>query len=304
LEWSDAGTVAFDYDDAFRVSEQSVNGGSPVLYTYDGDDLPIQVGDLTLSYHSQHGLRTGTKLGTINDSVTYNPFGEATGYAAKSGSNTLYTVQYSRDKLGRITELNETISGNAAAYVYSYDEAGRLAGVQKDGVPVAGYTYDANGNRLTITAGSSTTSATYDAQDRLTHFGATSYSYTANGELASKSVGGQTTSYQYDPLGNLIRVTLPSGGKIEYLVDGLNRRIGKKVNGTLVQGFLYDGDLRPVAELDGAGKVVSRFVYATHVNVPDYMIKGGTTYRILTDHLGSPRLVVNTSNGQVAQRID
>ena len=27
-------------------------------------------------------------------------------------------------------------------------------------------------------------------------------------------------------------------------------------------------------------------------------------YRILTDHLGSPRLVVNTADGQVEQRID
>ena len=34
------------------------------------------------------------------------------------------------------------------------------------------------------------------------------------------------------------------------------------------------------------------------------MIKGGVTYRIITDHLGSPRLVVNTRHRRVAQRID
>jgi RHS repeat-associated protein len=34
------------------------------------------------------------------------------------------------------------------------------------------------------------------------------------------------------------------------------------------------------------------------------MLKGGKTYRILSDHLGSPRLVVNISNGYVAQRMD
>ena len=39
-------------------------------------------------------------------------------------------------------------------------------------------------------------------------------------------------------------------------------------------------------------------------NVPDYMIKGGVTYRIIADHLGSPRLVVNTANGQIVQRMD
>jgi len=34
------------------------------------------------------------------------------------------------------------------------------------------------------------------------------------------------------------------------------------------------------------------------------MIKGGVTYRIIADHLGSPRLVVNTANGLVIQRMD
>ena len=32
------------------------------------------------------------------------------------------------------------------------------------------------------------------------------------------------------------------------------------------------------------GEVVSTFVYATGVNVPDYMVRAGVTYRILRDH--------------------
>ena len=59
-----------------------------------------------------------------------------------------------------------------------------------------------------------------------------------------------------------------------------------------------------MAELDGTGAVVSRFVYGTKDNVPDYMEKGGVTYRILSDHLGSVRLVVDASTGTVAQRLD
>ena len=62
--------------------------------------------------------------------------------------------------------------------------------------------------------------------------------------------------------------------------------------------------LNPVAELDGTGAVVSRFVYGTKANVPDYLIKGGVTYRIVSDHLGSPRLLINTTDGTVAQRIE
>jgi RHS repeat-associated protein len=45
-------------------------------------------------------------------------------------------------------------------------------------------------------------------------------------------------------------------------------------------------------------------VYGTRVNVPEYMVQNGTTYRILTDHLGSPRLVLDASDGTVVQRMD
>ena len=99
-------------------------------------------------------------------------------------------------------------------------------------------------------------------------------------------------------------VTLPNNTEVEYIVDALNRRIAKKVNGVLVQAFLYQDGLKPIAELDGANQAVSRFIYAGKANVPEYMIKGGWTYRIITDHLGSPRLVINTADGQMAQRMD
>jgi YD repeat-containing protein len=119
--------------------------------------------------------------------------------------------------------------------------------------------------------------------------GATTYAYNRNGERRTKTTGAFITTYQYDGLGNLIGVTLPGGTQIGYLLDGQERRIGKKVDGTLVQGSLYQDGLRPIAELDGAGNLVSRFVYANRFNVPAYMIKGDVTYRIIADHLGSPR---------------
>lgn len=45
-------------------------------------------------------------------------------------------------------------------------------------------------------------------------------------------------------------------------------------------------------------------MYGTRANVPDYIIKGGVTYRIISDYLGSPRLVIDTTTGTVAQRVD
>jgi RHS repeat-associated protein len=111
------------------------------------------------------------------------------------------------------------------------------------------------------------------------------------------------TTYAYDALGNLRHVTLPGGTALEYVIDPENRRVGKKVDGVLEEGFLYEDQLRIAAELDGSGTVVSRFVYGTRVNVPEYLVQGGSTYRIVADHLGSPRLVLDASDGTVVQRM-
>src|ERR1700730_2987786 len=66
------------------------------------------------------------------------------------------------------------------------------------------------------------------------------FAYTANGELQSQTASGQTTTYGYDVLGNLKSVVRPSAPQIDYVVDGQNRRIGKKVNGTVTQSYLYE----------------------------------------------------------------
>src|SRR5262249_52897136 len=134
--------------------------------------------------------------------------------------------------------------------------------------------------------------------------GGVTYTYGPTGELLLKTDGGRTTTYRYDALGHLVRVDLPDGTQIDYLVDGEGRRIGKKVGGVLVQGFLYQDGLRPIAELDGQGNVVATFVYAGPGDGPAYLVKGGITYRVLSDQLGSPRLVVNAATGEVAQRLD
>ncbi|MCL4838106.1 MAG: RHS repeat-associated core domain-containing protein, partial [Thermoanaerobaculia bacterium] len=105
-------------------------------------------------------------------------------------------------------------------------------------------------------------------------------------------------------LGNLRSVSLPDGTGIDYLVDARHRRIGRKVDGTLERGWLWASQLAPAAELDGAGQVVGRYVHATRVNVPDLVLRDGTTYRILSDPLGSPRLAVDATTGAVVQRMD
>ena len=71
-----------------------------------------------------------------------------------------------------------------------------------------------------------------------------------------------------------------------------------------VKGWIYKDGLKPIAETDASGNIVSLFVYGTSALSPDYMVRDGATYRFIRDIQGSVRLVVNAATGAVAQRLD
>ena len=296
-----AGSVSRKYNDNFWATSQGIAGGSSIAFDYDNDGLVTKAGSLTIKRSPKNGLITGTTLGVATESRTYDSFGELIGYTASVSGTAIYSVQYTRDADGRVTAKTETINGTTNTYSYTYDPAGRLTGATKNSATDT-YTYDTNSNRLSGTTSSGTSSGTYDAQDRLLTYGTTSYTYTANGELESQKVGSQKTTYKYDVLGNLIAATLPNANKLAYIIDGETHRVGKELNGALETGFLYDGG-HILAQLNTSNQVVSQFVYATGANSPDYMVSGGVTYRIFSDQLGSPVLIVNTSTGAIAEQI-
>src|SRR5207249_5109386 len=195
------GSVSRDYDNNFRITSQSVNGGNTISFGYDTDSLLTSAGAETITRSSQHGLITGTTLGSVTDTRSYSTFGELSTYSASVSGTAVFSTTNSREKLGRITQKVETIQAVTDTDDYLYDQAGRLKEVKKNGTVLATYNYDGNGNRLSKVTTGGTTTGTYDAQDRLTQYGSTTYGYTANGELQSSTVSGQTTSYTYDVLG-------------------------------------------------------------------------------------------------------
>jgi RHS repeat-associated protein len=305
VAWSGAltGDVSFAYDESLRLANESVNGADMITFAYDNDDLLTGAGSLTISRDPQTGFVTGTTLGNVSTTTGYTAFAEVASHSASASGSPIFSNTFTRDKLGRITQKVETIGGITSTYDYTYHTAGQLNGLSKNSVSVEAYGYDDNGNRTSTTLAGILTSATYDNQDRLLSFGPTTFLYSGAGDLQSKTTSGQTTTYQYDQLGNLLSVTPPVGSTISYVIDGRGRRMGKKVNNVLVKGFLYGDTLRPAAELDGAGNVISRFVYAES-HAPIYMIKGGSTYQIIKDEVSSVRLVVDTVTGTITQRID
>ncbi len=306
------GAVGFGYDNEFRLTTLTAPGAT-TGYGFDDDGLLTRAtltpsagapSDLTLTRDAANGLLQGTQIGTVADTWEWSAFAEPRVYAATLNGAALYRTQFERDALERITQKTETIQGVTTTFDYRYDLAGRLDQVTINGAVSESYTYDANGNRETLTRGNNTTTYEVDAQDRLLRQGDCTYTYTANGELETQTCANQTTRYRYSLHGDLTAVELPNGAQLEYVVDGKGRRVGKRRNGQLEQGFLYFDQLDPIVELDGNGQPIAQFVYADRAHVPALMQKGGKTYRFISDHIGSVRLVIDTGTGQVAQRLD
>lgn len=314
VQWNGAdvnGSLSITYDADYRIIQQTINGSRNVSFSYDADGLLTGAGDLLLNRDTQNGLLTAASLGDVQTSWSHNDFGELASRSSDYAGSPLYAANLKRDTAGRIVSLSEDVLDQASRNrSFNYDEAGRLVGVDRGNGETVGYQYDSNGNRTGRTgAGVDQTDFSYDAQDRLLSYrqnGDTlvEFGYMANGELQSKTVGSDpATNYDYDAMGNLRSVTLKGDTSIEYIIDSQNRRVGKKVNGQFKQGFIYQDQLNPVAELDQNGDIESVFIYGAKGTVPSYMIKNGTKYRIISNHLGSVRMVVNTSNGDVVQRI-
>ncbi len=177
-------------------------------------------------------------------------------------------------------------------YDYGYNPEGRpwLESVAVDGNVVSSYSYDDNGNRTAVDLSwsqlgydssfdvSLTEAETeYDSADRLLAYGSKSYTWNNFGQLESMTDSdpngdgdtsdSEVTFYQYDLFGNLLRVDLPDGRAIEYDVDGAGRRVARREldsagNEISFRGWIYRDLLRPIAEVDSAGNVVARYVYA------------------------------------------
>ncbi len=227
-------------------------------------------------------------------------FGEVSSYIARLSGSPIYSESYVRDNLGRITQRTEVLQGVTTVWGYGYDLSGRLVTVTRNGAAFESYTFDSNDNRLTKTTTAGTTTYAHDDQDRLLSAvgpeGAESWIYDGNGDLLSHNGSAGQTSFDYETAGQLLSLTKPGGDVVSYELDAGNKRAVKRVNGVVQRQWVYAGGLLPVAELDASGNLVAMFNGG-------FMVKNGTTYRLLRDHLGSVRLVVDASTGTVVQRL-
>ncbi len=295
-----SGTVEVGYDDELRVGSIAAGRGDAWELGYDGDGLLVRCGPLELARDPADGRVVGTTLGGVETRHASDAYGEPTAWEADAGGTPLFRARYRHDAAGRLVERAESTGGPEVVWSYRYHPSGALAEVLRDGAPEARYEYDPAGNRVLAATPAGEVRASYDARDRLLAHGGVEYAYSRAGDLVS--AGGMRL--RYGAMGELEEVVLEGGRRIEYLVDGLNRRIGKRVDGVLAWGMLYGAPFRPVAMVDARGETTARFGYGMRGAAPDVMERGDVIYRLVKDYLGSVRLVVDAATGEVAQRLD
>ena len=101
--------------------------------------------------------------------------------------------------------------------------------------------------------------------NQITSIGGTPLGYDLNGNLLNDG----THIYTHDAVNRLISVD----GTITYAYDVLGRRVSKTVNGTITK-YVYDG-ARVIAEYDGAGQLLRKYIYGPGLDEPVLMQTGG-----------------------------
>jgi len=298
-----SGSVQYARDSDAKVVSESVTGSGAVTFSYDADGLMSRAGALVVSRDGSSGLVTGTALGTVSDQRTLDGFGNLRAYQAHTGAGPVFAVDYTRGLGGILTRKVETTPSGTNVEEYSYDAAGRLWRVHRNGVLAATYLYDANGNRLSRTTPADQQLGIYNDQDQLLTYGDWEFTYTPGGSLRTRRhiPSGAITTYAYDLFGSLRQVDLSDGRRLEYHLDAEGRRVAKAIDGVVVRRWLHGNDLLPAAELNGAGDLISRTVIG-----PDaaslYLQTPSGDYRVITDHLGGLRYLVAADSGAIALR--
>ena len=305
------GTVDFTYATDLRL--ESIAVSTPVIttpvvipYSYDIDGLLIAAGPMVATRNAENGFLTGTSVGGVTTTQVVDGYGALTEHGATWTSGGTLFFEDVFDRVGRLQSRTETTVAGGRVFDFTYDVSGRLSDVRIDANLRYHYDYDVHGNRVGWTDPSGSGTAEYDDQDRLIRYGAEAFAYNLDGQLETRidTGSGAQTSYDYDELGNLLAVDLADGRRIDYRVDGADRRVEKRVDGAVVRRWLYQDALNPIAELNSDGSIRQVFIYGTRGHVPDLILREGDTYRVVTDAVGSVRRVIETATGAVVQTLE
>jgi len=119
----------------------------------------------------------------------------------------------------------------------------------------------------------------YTLDDQIVTYGDNTYQYNDDGYLQSKITPNGTTTYQYGVFGELQKVVIPTK-TIEYLHNANNQRVAKKINGEIVEKYLWANLTTLLAIYDKDDNLVQRFEYADS-RMPIAMTQNNQKYYLL-----------------------
>jgi len=310
-------TTSYGYDAAGHLTSLTYPSGRQVRYTYTAGQLsaiglaPSATGTLVPMlgqilwepFGAVSSWQWQMATGTQANSKVYDSYGRLVRYQLSS----LYR-DLTYDAADRITSYKHyPVAGGAPATSFDqsfvYDELGRLKGIT---TATASWTigYDANGNRTSVTLnGSTNTYVTPATSNKLTSTSnpARSFGYDAAGNTTSDT-GGYTATY--DLAGRLATLTKASITST-YSYDANGQRIRKFSSSGVASAslFVYDqnnGQL--LGEYSSTGVPIREYVWlgGTPVAIftPDAVNAANppVAYYVITDHLDTPRMVINKAN--------
>ena len=282
---SQTGSIANSYDGLGRLTSQVTPQGS-IVYAYDalGRRQTMQANGLPpVSYGYDAASRlSGITQGTQTVSLTYDAANRRSTLTLPNG----ITISYAYDPASRLIAQTYTgPQGVLGDLTYSHDAAGnRLAtggswartGIP-GGIPTSSYdavnqqlafgnviqTFDANGNLLTQTDASGTSTYIWDTRNRLSGISGpsvtASFAYDALGRRTSKSINGQTSTFQYDGLDILKEMS--GEGVATYLRTRAIDEALTRIDGNGSMGYLGDALGSIVALADATSAITTEYTY-------------------------------------------
>jgi RHS repeat-associated protein len=293
-------TTGYTYSKADRLMSVTYPGGSVTAYTRDSTGHITQVKWSSLP----------PAMTPVVSNVTYYPFGPAKAVTFNNGRietknyDTDYaidqitssaagglTLDLRVDQMGDVTSASATIGPPTPDRKYTYDALYRLTNVQTGAnIPLETYTYNKTGDRTSASLnGGAAQAYTYTPNTHwLANVAGSARSYDANGNTTTAN----GTTFTYDD-----RNRLSKAGTAIYTYNGKGERVAKK-SAAQNSLFVYDEGGRLLGEYTNAGAPLQTFLWMDDALVG--IRQGSATYYVETDHLGTPRNVVDpTTNNAV-----
>ena len=254
-------TTTYEYDELGRLlyTKQTVDGGEEVTsFTYD------PYGNL-LTQTNGEGHTTTFNYNVAN-LVTAKIDHEGSGVAEK-------TESYQYDGRGNIISKTDR---NGVTLSYVYDVHNRMLQTKQGETVLIDQTYDANGNKLTMTDESGTTTRTYDSQNRVLtktvpNIGTSTYQYdittgVSEGEVAEKTTDPKqnVTTKTYDNNNRLSGVKSAeqaTAATYEYYANGAQKKLTNPDGSTAEFAYYADGTLQSLTNKTASGAVIDTYAY-------------------------------------------